>query len=126
MFGLTDEELATAPLTYRADLFHGRTVLPNRSGIVTPRKPMRPSAGMTSGGHQSSLSMRPCNGCSSCLAKRVAPSRISCCSNDKPNCDARGRPSSVRGPAWWFPPPRRPGRFRLLTVQNERYSVSDG
>lgn len=32
MFGLTDEELANAPLTYRADLFQGRTVLVSGAG----------------------------------------------------------------------------------------------
>jgi len=32
MVGLTDEELATAPLTYRAALFHGRTVLVSGGG----------------------------------------------------------------------------------------------
>ncbi len=32
MFGLTDEELATAPITYRADLFQGQTVLVSGAG----------------------------------------------------------------------------------------------
>ena len=54
----------------RPDVKKSPPAPPSWVGAVTPRKPMRASAGIASGGHHSSSSMRCCNGHNSACAKR--------------------------------------------------------